>query len=186
MPRVHHVKRARKPNPVVTGWDIRRARKKKDDSAAYYHWSFRYGGKRYSKKYPRASQLTQSKMGEFYSAQEEIEDIEVTAATAPDVPGMLESAVENARAVSEEYNSSADSMEDAFPGGCPTMDECREKAEGIESWCDEVEGYASEAQDMASEIENWDEKADNDGTLKEKLEELRAKVEDAMGADPGV
>ena len=37
MPRVHHVKSARKDNPVA----------KKGES--YYWWKFRYGGKRYSK-----------------------------------------------------------------------------------------------------------------------------------------
>ena len=48
MPRVTHVKAARKDNPVC----------KKGES--YYWWKFRYGGKRYSLTRPRASQLTQS------------------------------------------------------------------------------------------------------------------------------
>lgn len=48
MPRVHHVKKARKDNPAVKR------------GQPYYWWKFRYGGKRYSKTYPEPWQLTQS------------------------------------------------------------------------------------------------------------------------------
>lgn len=60
MPRVHYVKKARKDHPGGI---------KKGDS--YYHWKFRYGGKRYSKTRPKRSQLTQSG---FLSALWELED----------------------------------------------------------------------------------------------------------------
>lgn len=65
MPRVTHVKAARKDNPVC----------KKGES--YYWWKFRYGGKRYSLTRPRASQLTQSAYyGTIRSLVEQIEDAE--------------------------------------------------------------------------------------------------------------
>ncbi len=48
MPRVTHVKKARKDNPVCKAGE------------SYYWWKFRYGGKRYSLTRPRPSQLTQS------------------------------------------------------------------------------------------------------------------------------
>ena len=48
MPRVHHVKKARKDNPAVKAGE------------PYYWWAFRYGGKHFSATYPKASQLTQS------------------------------------------------------------------------------------------------------------------------------
>lgn len=48
MPRVHLVKKARKDNPVCKAGE------------PYYWWKFRYGGKHYSLKYPKPSQLTQS------------------------------------------------------------------------------------------------------------------------------
>lgn len=48
MPRVHFVKKARKDNPVAKAGE------------SYYWWAFRYGGKHFSKTYPKGSQLTQS------------------------------------------------------------------------------------------------------------------------------
>lgn len=63
MPRVHFVKKARKDYPqygIVRG-------------SSYYHWSFRYGGRRMSKTYPKPSQLTQSEfLAQLYDLQEEI------------------------------------------------------------------------------------------------------------------
>jgi hypothetical protein len=62
MPRVTHVKKARKDNPVC----------KKGEP--YYWWKFRYGGKHYSLTYPRPSQLTQSEfLSQIYDLGEEIE-----------------------------------------------------------------------------------------------------------------
>lgn len=63
MPRVHHVKKARKDNPAV----------KKGEE--YFWWKFRYGGKQYSKTRPKASQLTQSNhLSQVYEIEEEIQD----------------------------------------------------------------------------------------------------------------
>jgi len=63
MPRVTHVKAARKDNSVC----------KKGES--YYWWKFRFGGKRYSLTRPRPSQLTQSAYyGTVRSLVEQIED----------------------------------------------------------------------------------------------------------------
>jgi len=59
MPRVHFVKKARKPNPVA------------EIGEPYYWWKFRYGGKRFSKTHPKQSQLTQSEfLGRYYAIQE--------------------------------------------------------------------------------------------------------------------
>ena len=70
MPRVHHVKRARKA--------VKSAGIKVGDS--YYWWKFRYGGKHTSKTPPRQSQLTNSdKLSRAYAASESLEDIDVPA-----------------------------------------------------------------------------------------------------------
>jgi hypothetical protein len=61
MPRVHHVKKARKANKAHGI--------KKGDS--YYWWKFRFGGKCVSKTPPRQSQLTRSEFwGRIYELQE--------------------------------------------------------------------------------------------------------------------
>lgn len=60
MPRVHYVKKARKDNPVAKRGE------------PYYWWKFRFGGKRYSKEYPKRSQLTQSA---YYASVFELQDM---------------------------------------------------------------------------------------------------------------
>lgn len=65
MPQVHVVKSARKDYPECGI--------KKGD--AYYWWSFRYGGQRKSKEYPRQSQLTSNNaLSCAYEAQETAQD----------------------------------------------------------------------------------------------------------------
>ena len=61
MPRVYHVKKARKADPNA-GIEV---------GDEYYWWKFRFGPKRKSKTYPRRSQLTQSG---FLSQLYDIED----------------------------------------------------------------------------------------------------------------
>ena len=63
MPRVHHVKKARKDNSAVKA------------GQPYYWWKFRYGGVRKSASYPRQSQLCQGKNSMFYAAIEALEDV---------------------------------------------------------------------------------------------------------------
>ena len=59
MPRVHHVKKARKDNPVVKRGE------------PYFWWKFAFGTKQYSKTYPGRSQLTQSNfLSQFYDLQD--------------------------------------------------------------------------------------------------------------------
>ena len=59
MPRVYSVKKAQKDNPVVKAGE------------PYYWWKFAFGPKRYSKTYPKRSQLTQSNfLSQFYDLQD--------------------------------------------------------------------------------------------------------------------
>ena len=79
MPKVHHVKKARKDNRAV----------KKGES--YYWWKFAYSSKRYSKTYPKASQLTQSdKLSRYYEAQETVDDLNALAHPLDIVNELLE------------------------------------------------------------------------------------------------
>ena len=129
MPRVTHVKKARKDHPGGI---------KKGES--YYWWKFRYGGKRYSKVYPRPSQLTNSdKLSRVYAAEESVTDA-MGDVDFEALQGAVENAAEEVRAVGEEYQESCDAIRDQFTES-PTADECEEKAEsceGIASELDEV------------------------------------------------
>lgn len=155
MPRVHYVKQARKANPVA------------QPGEPYYWWKFRYGGKRFSKTYPRASQLTQSdKLSRIYAAQESVEDAgqPPTDARDYDSPAALASALREAyevwqsaaselQEVADEYEQSADNKEEYFPG---TGDEIREKADAVRNSADEAETLADDFERAASDIEELD------------------------------
>jgi hypothetical protein len=128
MPRVTHVKKARKDHPA--------GGIKKGES--YYWWAFRYGGKRYSKVYPKQSQLTNSdKLSRIYAAQESIQDAMCDDAEL--MREVVEAAAEEIREVGEEYQESCDNIRDQFTDS-PTADECEEKAEACSSLADELEG----------------------------------------------
>lgn len=90
----------------------------------------------------RASDMTTSdKLSRVYAAQETAQDV-VDSWDGEDIETLreaLQTAAEEIREVASEYNESADNMEQAFPNGSPTIDDCREKAESLESWADELE-----------------------------------------------
>ena len=101
MPRVHHVKSARKDNPVA----------KKGES--YYWWKFRYGGKRYSKTPPKPSQLTQSPY--FSSIRSLVEMIEEQEVRDED---MLNDLKEQVRDELESIQSECQDSLDCLSGEC--------------------------------------------------------------------
>ena len=104
MPRVYHVKKARKDNPAVKA------------GQPYYWWEFRYGGTRYSATYPRPSQLTQSPYYQLVrSTLEQVEDFD--GKTAEDFESFRDEIVtllEEARDMSQE---SLDNMPEPLQEG---------------------------------------------------------------------
>lgn len=129
MPRVYHVKKARKDHP--------RGGIKKGES--YFWWKFRFGGKCYSRTMPRPSQLTQSdKLSRVYAAQETVEDALRDSVMPDDWRSACEEAANEVREVGEEYQESCDNIRDNIPES-PTADECEEKAEACQNLADELE-----------------------------------------------
>lgn len=124
----------------------------------YYYWKFRQGGiTRNCQRcgYPRASQLTRGKLADVYAAREDLEDLSGDC-TAEDAIAALQDAGERVRAVAEEYQESYDNMEQAFPNGCPTMEDIQEKQEACEQWADALGEAASELEDYDPEDEDAD------------------------------
>jgi methyl-accepting chemotaxis protein len=135
MPKVHHVKKARKDNPVV----------KKGES--YYWWKFAYSPKRYSKIYPRASQLTQSdKLSRYYEAQETVDDLNVLAHVL-DIAIELQEVADSVREIGEEYQESADNIRDYFTES-ETADECEEKSYQCDGTVDSIEEVIATLEDL--------------------------------------
>ncbi len=156
MPRVTTVKRAQKPQGSCGGCG-----KDLEKGAPYVWWAFRYGGKRKrctaSKCAPRASDLTQGKMGGVYAAQEGFEDWlgEWDGFDLDELRSELESCVDEVRQVAEEYTESAESIRETFEES-PTAEECEEKAEGLESWIDDLEAAADQADEYEGELDDDD------------------------------
>lgn len=157
MPRVHFVKKARKDNPAVKAGE------------SYYWWKFRYGGKQFSKKRPRPSQLTQSdKKSRALAAQERIEDATSSWSCNADqdelrevigsmraTAEVLESVVGDLREIADEYNESADNIEQNFSYS-QTAEDCREKADALESSADDIDNYKNDLESAIDTLEEID------------------------------
>lgn len=118
MPRVHHVKKARKDNPVA----------KKGES--YYWWKFRYGGKRFSKTPPKQSQLTQSPYyAALYDMQDEIAEYDCLA--YEDFECFVEEIQSQVSDLREETQSSLDNMPESLQYS-PTGELLQERIDALD------------------------------------------------------
>lgn len=119
MPRVHFVKSARKDNPVA----------KKGES--YYWWKFRYGGKRYSKEPPKASQLTQSP---YYAALYDLQDeiAEYDCADYEDFECFVEELKSSLAEIGEQCQESLDNMPESLQYA-PTGELLQERIDACEN-----------------------------------------------------
>jgi len=185
MPRVHHVKKARKPNPVVTVEDIARAKRGEDpEAASYYYWEFRFGGKRYSKTYPKQSQLTQSEfLSQVYDLNERIEgvgsdDPEVVLSSVSEI-------IDEIDVLRDEQQDKRDSMPDQLQDSevgellqsrYDSCDDWRNSLEEVSDRLIEDVGNAGvEAEEAEKESIEEDQKSDGEYTD----EEVESRVEEA-------
>jgi hypothetical protein len=159
MPRVHHVKKARKDNPVA----------KRGES--YYWWKFRYGGKHYSLTRPKASQLTQSPyLAIIYDASDEWGNVnDPTCIDVSDLPDSRDAIVEDlqsaasgaegVKALLEElpdmYEESASNMEEYFPTH-EKIDDLRNCASECESTIEQLDEMIDQCNAAADEIQAFE------------------------------
>lgn len=163
MPRVHFVKKARKDNPVA----------KRGES--YYWWKFRYGGKRYSRTRPRASQLTQSPYyGAVRALVEQIED------SNPEDFDEFESLKEEVRDELENLRDEAQSSLDNMPEQlqyAPTGELLQERIDALENAESELD-YIIDEFDF-DEIEFDENDYPRDEWSEDEIEEERDAHEEA-------
>ena len=123
MPRVHFVKSARKKNPVA------------DVGESYFWWKFRYGGKRYSLKRPRPSQLTQSPyFSGLRSCVEMVEDWE----DVDDLESLREMVVSDLSDLMDQCQESLDNMPESLQES-PTAELLNDRISELESAMNEIE-----------------------------------------------
>jgi hypothetical protein len=162
---VHHVKKARKDNPVC----------KKGES--YYWWKFRYGGKQYSLTYPRSSQLTQSEyLGQFYDLQEQVEGMGQPS-TVEEIEEFADQ-LENIATEFENLGSEQDDKKYNMPDQLQDSDVgqlLESRSESCQEAKDAVEEAATELRSLVSDLE--DDPSD---------EEVETACEEAEGHISGI
>jgi len=152
MPRVFHVKKARKDNPAVK------------KGQPYYHWQRYRSRKQYSTKPPTRSQLTSSgKLAQIYDAEDSVTALYidttegVLAGSIENAKDTIESAAEEFRTVGEEYGESADNLEEYFSGS-QQIDDIREKAEACETAADEAVNVVDSLQEAYDRLDDLGDK----------------------------
>lgn len=148
-----------------------------------WEWSFRYGGTHTRHQdcgMPRASELTQGRVGELYAAQEAIEDAvggdrSDFDSWKSDVEQALESAAETARELGEEYREAAE----PFGGAGENAD----RADECESWADALDTAASDVQSVEiADVENEHEDDAKESDARENaIGEVEQLAQDASG-----
>jgi len=169
MPRVHALKarKAYKAEGIKKG-------------ETYYKWKRRHGPVQRSATYPRPSQLSSAKYAVVEDAQLDAESA-ICAASEPDeIKSALEDLASCAREVAGEYTESADNMEQAFTGGSPTIDDCREKADALESFADSLEGWDADTTELDNAQGALDEGKAKDSIEASELQKLTEAVDDAL------
>lgn len=126
MPRVTHVKAARKDNPVC----------KKGQS--YYWWKFPYGRRLYSLTYPRASQLTQSA---YFGTAYDLIDEASSFQPMPGEEGVIEDFAadlsDQITQLADECQESLDNMPESLTYA-PTGELLQERIDACQAAADEV------------------------------------------------
>ena len=124
MPKVHHVKKARKDqgNGIKVG-----------DS--YYWWKFAFGPRMVSKTYPKPSQLTRSEfLGTLYTIQDSVEALVAKDSLHDD----LESIINEIRTLGEECEEKRENMPEQLQDvGAGEI--LMERSEAMESWAPELD-----------------------------------------------
>ena len=128
-----------------------------------YIWiKHRYGGKRIRCTaqgcgFTSADMTTSEKLGRVYDARDSARDAvsEWDGEDIEDLKTSLSELADAIREVADEYNESADNIEQAFPSGCPKSEECRERADELSSWIDEIESADFEELEEDGDKEEW-------------------------------
>jgi hypothetical protein len=195
MPKAIFVKKAQKPNGVVSQEDIDRANNPKEPgdetAASYWHWSMKttYGSvKRQSKRRPRPSQMTLSEFwGNVLSLQEEAED---ASPDFDDLESWRDEIAGRAREIGEECREKFENMPEGLQQGS-TGELLEQRADSCEGVADEIEGIDVPSEDDfdqdepedkdGEEHQEWEEALDN-----WKQEEVDRVREDVVGALSGI
>lgn len=138
MPRVEERKRNRAGKPRSCG----RCRAEILPGETYYLWKFRYGGERTNcyRHRPRQSELTQSIMGEVYSAIESAQDQLPNVDNLDDLRTLIEEVSTEVTRIADQYREAAEPFQGGGIAG--------ERADELDSWGSELEAFDPDEPDV--------------------------------------
>lgn len=102
---------------------------------------------------------TSGKVASLLGIKEDLAGLSFNEENVESIADSLDDAASRAREVGEEYEESANNMEEYFPSSSQ-VDDIREKAENCESWADALENAAGEVRDLVGEIQELKTKKD--------------------------
>lgn len=186
MARINRVKKARKPQG-----NCGKCGKAIEIGMAYIHWSNRAtkAGRGWRRVrctdrecFPRRSEYstTSDKLAQLMDAQDDAGNTIDNTAEISELEAALESAAEIARSVGEEYEESAQNIEDGFGHETYVSEEIREKAQACESWADALESAAQDLEEFEDEQDEDEDDEEYEARREEHFEEQRSKATDAL------
>lgn len=122
---------------------------------SYYTWSFRFGGKHYSKTKPRPSQLTESEFYQsYYAIQEKIDDY-VIPVTIDGIAGFVEELRDDVDSLRDETQEKFDNLPDSLQNSA-TGDLLQERIDEMDSILNELDAIDTDYdEECGEEPEEW-------------------------------
>ena len=114
----------------------------------YYSWSFYRGPVQRSLTPPKQSQLCNPKLSSAFEAVESLEEAIAGATSPEDLTAALQKAIEGVQASLEEYEETVSNLKDAWPNGCPALEEATENQDNLQSCIDGLESAISDIETM--------------------------------------
>lgn len=124
--------------------------------------------------YPRRSELSSSKLGQVWDAQDEFDVSEVT--DIDEIKTAVEAVGEIARDVASEYEDSISNMPEGLQEG-QVAEEMREKIDALEAYADELESWDPD------EVEEFDEETVTEEVSSEVILEIVDEMEEQPDED---
>jgi len=147
---------------------------------SYYHWSFKYRPKQYSKTQPKRSQLTQSGfLSTLYDLQDRISDC--SADSVEDVIALRDEVASEVESLKDEAQSSLDNMPEHLQESSSSGEMLRERIDELENWQSELEGLDFEEEDNDDEIRSkieGDHEKDEEEEDEEYVERISELIEE--------
>lgn len=142
----------------------------------YYAWTVGFRGREQKSKTPppRSATIGSPTLSSAVACDESFQTALGDAKEVADVVSAIDDCLGELENVMSEYDDSISTLQDAFPNGCPPLEEKEEQKGELEGWQSELESAKSEVEALPDDDESKDKSAE---------EQLEAALEVARGVD---